>query len=126
MTAHHSRRTGPRPQDGDSYDGRDLGLMRIIAGLNAMGQNAQATHVPAERDRAIRAALAAHSPATDRMALPRWRAAGPRSFSACIVSCLGAAAIVLAGIIGYTRLQGPAPVSAAQVLQRAAHALAQP
>ncbi len=108
--------------------GHDPSLLRVVAGLDTLGQAATARHLSPEQDGEIRRALTAHAlKAQWRVAVKPRLARGylhpPRMRVASLVS---AALLALAGLGAYTQLRSPTPVSAAQILRRTALAMAPP
>ncbi len=111
-------------------DGDDPRLLRVVAGLDALGRAAAADSLSPEQDREIRRALTTHAleahrrtSAGPRVAQSRGHLRSPRMRVASLVS---AALIALAGLGAYTQHQAPTPASAAQILHRAALTMTPP
>jgi hypothetical protein len=106
----------------------DLEVRRVVAGLDALGREVATRSLSTERDHVMRDALMAHASECrlpNAVVRPAWTA-GWTSYRIRLISLASAAVIVLAGVLGYGRLQAPASVSAAQILQRAARAMGRP
>ncbi len=104
----------------------DPRLRRVVVGLDTLGRAATADPLSHAQDREIRRALTMRALEAHRCA-----AAGARGARGCVrsprmrvASLASAALLALAGLGAYSHLHPPTPVSAAQILRRAARAMA--
>ncbi len=104
----------------------DPRLRRVVVGLDTLGRAATADPLSHAQDREIRRALTMRA-----LEAHRYAAAGARGARGCVrsprmrvASLASAALLALAGLGAYSHLHPPTPVSAAQILRRAARAMA--
>jgi hypothetical protein len=111
-------------QCADLLDSGDPGLARVVTDLDRMRRVATAARVAPARDAAIRRAL--HDRALEQIHSARADVGGqagaarPRPRLAALA---GALLLALSGVLGGPHLSAPAPVSAQDVLRRAAAAM---
>jgi len=103
--------------------GDDPRLLGVVAGLDMLGRAAAADSLSPEQDREIRRALTMRALEAHRCAAAGARGRGP-SPRMRVASLASAALLALAGLGAYSHLHPPTPVSAAQILRRAARAMA--